>query len=200
MKTTLLISIGLCLLINTIEAQVQQVETYSAGNAVKVFVNNDVVVLDGSSVTAQIQSTKHIHVLDWLYKANYMNGLFIAKHVHGFVNVNWNKHEFSSPCTIEKPDASYHKSDEITTDETSIAEFPKVKTYPNPVIDILNVSVEEGMQFNVKVYNMWSQEVISGVNFKSLHQLNLSHLDLGTYLLKVTLPNGSSQTIKVIKN
>lgn len=75
----------------------------SAGNAVKVFVDGDVLVLGGSSVTAQIQSAKHIHAMGWYFRSINMIGLFIAKKIHGFISVNWNKFEFPSPFEIEEP-------------------------------------------------------------------------------------------------
>lgn len=70
--------------------------------------------------------------------------------------------------------------------------------YPNPVIDILNLSYSKNID-KVQVINLLGQEV----NTKSINTSNakvdMSNLAAGTYLVKVTSDN-QVKTLKVIKN
>jgi hypothetical protein len=70
-------------------------------------------------------------------------------------------------------------------------------SYPNPVRDVLNISVDTEIS-GVQVFNMLGQQVLA----KSMHansgQVEMASLPAGTYVVKV-FSGDSSKTIKVIK-
>ncbi|MFY7884187.1 MAG: T9SS type A sorting domain-containing protein, partial [Dolichospermum sp.] len=69
--------------------------------------------------------------------------------------------------------------------------------YPNPVIDVLNISYSSEIT-NVNLHNMLGQVVISkNINTKEA-QIDLSNLEAGTYFVNVTA-NDTIHTFKVIK-
>ncbi len=71
------------------------------------------------------------------------------------------------------------------------------KAYPNPVSDILNIEYT-GELSNVTVYNLLGQQVLTKNVNATTTQINMSELNAGTYLVKVSSEN-ISKTIKVVK-
>ena len=69
--------------------------------------------------------------------------------------------------------------------------------YPNPVKDKLNVRFVENIT-SATIYNILGQEVIVKNINKTEDQIDMSHLPIGTYLVKV-VSGSKTQTIKVIK-
>ena len=69
--------------------------------------------------------------------------------------------------------------------------------YPNPVKDVLNLEYSSNITA-VKVINMLGQEVISKDVNASTSQVDMSHLNAGTYLVNVFI-NDSIKTIKIVK-
>lgn len=69
--------------------------------------------------------------------------------------------------------------------------------YPNPVKDVLNLNSKSPIQ-NVSVYNLAGQKVISNSNLTN-NQINVSSLNSGVYVFRVTLQNGKTETLKVVK-
>jgi len=76
-------------------------------------------------------------------------------------------------------------------------ESANFKSYPNPVKDILNLSYDKTIS-NVSVFNILGQEVIIKSINANQSQIDMSGLNAGTYLVKVTADN-QVKTIKVIK-
>ncbi len=72
------------------------------------------------------------------------------------------------------------------------------KSYPNPVIDILNLSYNKTIT-NVAVFNLLGQKVMTTASNANQTQIDMSHLSTGTYLVKVTADN-EVKTIKVVKD
>ena len=71
------------------------------------------------------------------------------------------------------------------------------KFYPNPVKDILHLSYDQNIS-TVVVYNLLGQLIMErNINSNST-SLDMSHLNSGTYLVKVT-SDKITKTIKVIK-
>ncbi len=73
----------------------------------------------------------------------------------------------------------------------------KVKVYPNPTNDIVNIETQETLQ-NYEVYNVLGQQIQQG-NFNGNNQINLHGATAGTYFIKVTTTQGSTATVKVLK-
>ncbi|MGX7666174.1 T9SS type A sorting domain-containing protein [Flavobacterium pedocola] len=69
--------------------------------------------------------------------------------------------------------------------------------YPNPVKDVLNLSHSTEMS-SVEVYNVLGQKVLVKELNAAQAQINLSALNAGNYIVKVTA-NGATKSIKVIK-
>ncbi|ESU26469.1 hypothetical protein FLJC2902T_24380 [Flavobacterium limnosediminis JC2902] len=71
------------------------------------------------------------------------------------------------------------------------------KAYPNPVKDILNLTYSSEIS-SVEVYNMLGQNVMTKTLNVSQGQIDMSNLNAGNYIVKVT-SDGLTKTIKVIK-
>ena len=150
------------------------------GNPVRVYVDGNVIVMDGSSVTAQIHAHHNdIIVNGWYKRPTTMNGTFIAKRIHGLINVIWNKYQFSTPCEIQEPviddeDTSdecdnnnhyshnyYNKSAQISSEISPVVELAEVKAYPNPFTDKLNFTFvsPEQTHARIDIYDVTGRKV-----------------------------------------
>ncbi len=70
--------------------------------------------------------------------------------------------------------------------------------YPNPITDVLNLKFTKAIK-NVQIVNVLGQEVFSSdFNEKDL-QINLSHLNSGTYIVKAMITD-TVRTFKIVKN
>lgn len=72
--------------------------------------------------------------------------------------------------------------------------------YPNPVKDYLVVTSKISEDFQAKIYDMLGKQILSEINNTKNEPIKVSHLEAGLYILKVTTREGTSQTIKFIKN
>lgn len=71
------------------------------------------------------------------------------------------------------------------------------KAYPNPVVDVLNLSYTQEIS-NVAVFNLLGQQVLTKTIGATDASVDMSSLAGGTYLVKVAVDN-QVKTIKVIK-
>ncbi|WP_162147254.1 DVUA0089 family protein [Flavobacterium enshiense] len=71
------------------------------------------------------------------------------------------------------------------------------KAYPNPVRNVLNVSYSSEIS-SVEVYNMLGQKVLTKTLNIAQGQIDMSNLNAGNYIVKVTA-EGLTKTIKVVK-
>lgn len=71
------------------------------------------------------------------------------------------------------------------------------KAYPNPVTNVLNLSYSSEIS-SVEVFNVLGQKVIAKTLNVTNGQVDMSNLNAGTYLVKVTA-DGLTKTIKVVK-
>jgi hypothetical protein len=75
------------------------------------------------------------------------------------------------------------------------------KLYPNPVIDVLNIAVEENVDANVTIHNAAGATVYEGFHYlkrKNATQLDLSNFAPGHYTLKLQSKDQST-TLPLIK-
>ena len=72
-----------------------------------------------------------------------------------------------------------------------------VNVYPNPTTDIVTIETDENL-FNYSVYDINGREIQTGI-FGSTNQINLQSASKGVYFLKVSTTQGSSATVKVVK-
>lgn len=73
----------------------------------------------------------------------------------------------------------------------------KLKVYPNPVSNVLNLSYTTDIS-SVVIYNMLGQAVLSKTINSTHETLNISELNTGAYFVKVTI-NDRTETVRVIK-
>ena len=85
----------------------------------------------------------------------------------------------------------------ITTLANQDFDMTKFSYYPNPVIDLLNVSYSQDMT-NIKVFNMIGQQLLNkDVNATST-QIDMSSYANGAYFIQVSTEN-AMKTVRVIK-
>ena len=72
-----------------------------------------------------------------------------------------------------------------------------VNVYPNPTTDIVTIETDENL-FNYSVYDINGREIQTGI-FGSTNQINLQRASNGVYFVKVRTTQGSSATVKVVK-
>ena len=70
--------------------------------------------------------------------------------------------------------------------------------YPNPVTDVLTVSYSNAIS-EIVVYNLLGQQVLTAKPNATQTQVDLSGLNTGTYMVKVT-SDEVTKTVKVVKN
>jgi Secretion system C-terminal sorting domain len=78
-----------------------------------------------------------------------------------------------------------------------IFDTTKLKVYPNPVSNILNIENGEQMT-KISVYNLLGQELISKKMNDFRSEIEVSNLSSGTYFVKINAEKGE-QVIKIIK-
>ena len=72
-----------------------------------------------------------------------------------------------------------------------------VNVYPNPTTDIVTIETDENL-FNYSVYDINGREIQTGI-FGSTKQINLQSASNAVYFVKVSTTQGSSATVKVVK-
>jgi hypothetical protein len=80
------------------------------------------------------------------------------------------------------------------TDDFSASNF---SVYPNPVQDILNIQSTSSVEA-IEVYDVLGKLVLSSTPDAISPSINMSALNSGAYLVKVSI-NGASKTVKIIK-
>lgn len=71
--------------------------------------------------------------------------------------------------------------------------------YPNPVEDVLNISLEKSLDAKVQLLNVAGQSLYQEVLKDKNHQLDIRHLEAGIYFLQISTENGAFSTQKIIK-
>ncbi len=85
------------------------------------------------------------------------------------------------------------------TTGTQEEKISNVHFYPNPVSDVLNISLQNAIPSNITITDMAGKELMKIQENKSNIQLNLSSLDAGIYFINIQNSEGI-QSSKVIKN
>lgn len=73
-----------------------------------------------------------------------------------------------------------------------------VAYYPNPFHDVLNLKLAQ-LANNIQIFNLLGQQVFANDFYEKEIQINLSHLNSGTYLVKASAVD-SFKTFKIVKN
>lgn len=88
------------------------------------------------------------------------------------------------------------KLTDFTTPTAEIFKAIKLKIYPNPTSEILNIEAERPLSI-LQIFDVKGQEVLSS---KEVQSINVSELKKGIYFLKAFDKMGQFSTIKFIKN
>lgn len=95
----------------------------------------------------------------------------------------------------------YNSTNVVLRAESTLSnqEFETIslKTYPNPIKNILNIISPLEME-SLKIFNLLGQEVLSKEVNGTETNLDISNLANGTYILK-TIVNGVAKTVKIVK-
>lgn len=86
----------------------------------------------------------------------------------------------------------------VLENEEIIPEVSFAKAYPNPTSSILNIATTTGI-YVAELYDMQGRLVLSEQIKVTEHQMDISYLTKGTYLLKLTSED-NVQTIRIIKD
>jgi hypothetical protein len=87
-----------------------------------------------------------------------------------------------------------HKNTVLSTDSFAVS---KVKLYPNPTSNVLNIESEGTIQ-NISIFNILGQEVVNKLTNESSVRLDVSGLNAGVYVVK-TIIDGNVSSTKFIK-
>jgi len=82
----------------------------------------------------------------------------------------------------------------LAVDDVSKKEI--IAIYPNPVSDILNISMKITKEEKVEIYNMEGRKIIETTIGKGKNTINVSHLEIGNYILKIKGLEISTKFIK----
>lgn len=93
----------------------------------------------------------------------------------------------SSPIVVNCPE----------TLNSEIFDLPGLKIYPNPVKDILTISLDAEIT-NVTLYNLLGQEVLAKAINANQGNIDVSNLHIGTYFVTIQA-NNTIKTFKIIK-
>jgi len=85
----------------------------------------------------------------------------------------------------------------VNLNSTSFINGSKVKLYPNPTSNILNIESVGTIQ-NISIYNVLGQEVMNKLTNETLVSLDVSGLNAGVYVIK-TVIDGTVSSTKFIK-
>ena len=83
---------------------------------------------------------------------------------------------------------------ELSVNETSKKDL--IAIYPNPVSDILNISVKISKDEKVEIYNMEGRKVLETTIGKGKNTVNVTNLPTGNYILSIKGINVSSKFVK----
>lgn len=168
-------------------------------------VNNDVLGWQNITLTTPFQyndSTKNLLVLVVHASGNYT----LSPPNYSYSNVP-NKSSYYSSISNAWNDTRTMTSTpnrtniRLTFGSLSTVEIDgktSLKYYPNPVKNIFNVSANQNI-LSLDFYNLAGQNVLNKKFDSKEVSINLSSLTAGNYIARVNYKDGSSKTIKVIK-
>lgn len=141
-------------------------------------------------VGAQIESTAQMVYLDANQTLNtsYEQYIFDPDDLIWVTNTSVFEYEADGVLKLEGECAT------LGSNELMASDF---SYYPNPVTDILNINSQKAVN-SVEIFNLTGQKVQNNAKVQN-GQINMSALNSGLYVIRVTLENGVIETFKVIK-
>lgn len=168
-------------------------------------VNNDVLGWQNIVLTTPFQyndSTKNLVVLVVHASGNYTlsppnysysNAANKSSYYYSISNA-WN----DTRAMISTPNRANIRLNFASLSTVEIDGKTSVKYYPNPVKNIFNVSGNQSIA-SLDFYNLAGQNVLSQKFDNKEISIDLSRLTAGNYIARVNYKDGSSKTIKVVK-
>ncbi|KFE98875.1 hypothetical protein IX39_15810 [Chryseobacterium formosense] len=168
-------------------------------------VNNDVVGWQNITLTTPFQyndSTKNLIVLVVHASGNYTLGppnysysnVPDKSSYYYSISNAWN----DTRTMTSTPNRANIRLNFSTLSTVEIDGKNALKYYPNPVKDIFNISGNQTIT-SLEIYNLSGQNILNQKFDNKDISVNLSRFTSGNYIAKVIYKDGSSKTIKVIK-
>ncbi|HLV23424.1 MAG TPA: T9SS type A sorting domain-containing protein [Moheibacter sp.] len=119
----------------------------------------------------------------------------------GYAFVNWTENgnvistdsEFSFMVESDRNLVATFTESMSVTDWTSV----NIEFYPNPVRDFIYIKSQKAVE-NISVFDLSGQRVFSNIKSEN-GRIDLRNQESGTYLFRVILVNGETETFKIIK-
>ena len=89
----------------------------------------------------------------------------------------------------------------ITVGKQELASEHEVSIYPNPSTGTINIAIEEGDPFEEKTALLFNSSglLVEEFRFTGTHYQNsIDHLQQGLYFVKLVLPDGTTNTQKIV--
>lgn len=93
---------------------------------------------------------------------------------------------------VDRGSFTFEEAEGSSIDDLTNNDF---QVYPNPVSDILNIKGTHSKDAQFEILDLNGNRIHLGAS----NQLNVSHFNAGTYLVKLTDPNKGTSTKKLIK-
>jgi hypothetical protein len=168
----------------------------------------DLFIASGTNLIGKVFNLKIIPVTGAVTEFNIdLNGLSPAPvpgtwysydKVISYNGATNNIHEFGVTSNLNNvvwyDNLYFHKNTVLSTDSFAVS---KVKLYPNPTSNVLNIESVGTIQ-NIAIYNVLGQEVMNKLTNKTLVSLDISGLNAGVYIIKTAIDGNVSST-KFIK-
>jgi len=117
-------------------------------------------------------------------------------------NISW--HTDGSPDAARWTTNTFNVSEENLYDNTSSVDItsiisPRIEMYPNPAQNYVTISSDMQIE-EIQIYNLIGQSIEKIAINSSLATINLSQLQVGQYVIRMTIADGSILTEKIVKN
>ncbi len=99
---------------------------------------------------------------------------------------------YNRAITAKEVDSIYNASKPVGINNYQLS---KIKIYPNPAYDYLQIEKENSNNFNLRIYNNMGQLVINEYNISSIYKLDISPLPSGIYALEI-IDNMTNESYK----
>jgi hypothetical protein len=140
-------------------------------------------ITDNSNITTTIKK----------YEDNVWQSVGVTNQFNGVSSITFDSNNIPYAVFTATGSTTIRKFDPTAGVETSV--FNEVKMYPNPTSGLLYIETSQEMQ-SYEVYNLIGQRLLSGSLTDSI---DLKDISKGTYIIRLTTPNGEVLTDKVIK-
>src|SRR5690606_19120062 len=140
-------------------------------------------ITDNSNITTTIKK----------YEDNVWQSVGVTNQFNGVYSITFDSNNIPYAVFTATGSTTIRKFDPTAGLETSV--FHEVKMYPNPTSGLLYIESTQEVQ-SYEMYNLIGQQLLKG-NFTG--SIDMKDISKGTYIIRLTTPNGEVFTDKVIK-